>query len=84
MATFYKGDCVDTPLGTGRVAYQRLKFRSASDGFVADEAEAVSVVLDSRLGDPNYSGTIFPADKVSTGNPIDFLGRSSNKFPTKL
>lgn len=64
MTTFYKGQRVITPLGEGSVNYQRM----APSNY--DEAEAVSVLLDSKMEEmnkppfPNYSGTIFPAEKV--------------------
>jgi len=54
-----KGDRVQTPLGAGTVAYQRM----APPAF--STPEAISVVLDSRRHDPRYTGTIFPAADVT-------------------
>lgn len=56
--TFTKGERVETPLGRGNVAYQRMK------GPTYSEAEAVSVVLDNRRNDYNYTGTMFAAIDV--------------------
>lgn len=53
-----KGTRVVTPLGPGGVAYVRM----AAPNYATPEA--VSVVLDARRADPNYSGTIFPAADV--------------------
>lgn len=62
---FEKGSRVNTPLGPGTVAYQRM----APPDY--REPDAVSVILDSRTGPdaaPWYSGTIFTAHKIT---PID-------------
>lgn len=56
---FVKGERVMTPLGAGGVAYQRMK------GPDYTEAEAVSVCLDSKKNNIDYTGTLFPADKVT-------------------
>lgn len=55
-----QGDRVMTPLGAGGVAYTR--------GFVHQgmhTINAVSVVLDSRRADVNYTGTIFCAADIA-------------------
>ena len=53
-----KGDYVKTPLGYGRVAFQRMK---APD---YREPEAVSVVLEARLAITGYRGTLFRAEDI--------------------
>lgn len=58
IAQFWQGDRVETSLGRGTVAYQRMAPPTYS------YAESVSVVLDTRRQDPAYRGTIFPADQV--------------------
>ena len=60
--TFQQGQRVTTPLGAGHVAYQRMAPPDYRD------AEVVSVVLDAKRVQPNYSGTIFPAELVT---PVD-------------
>lgn len=52
------GDRVTTPGGPGSVVYRRMAPPSYS------EAAVYSVRLDSRAGDPRYSGTIYPAGQV--------------------
>ena len=53
------GTRVQTPLGPGVFRYQRM------DPFEPTRPVAISVRLDSRADDPRYSGTIFPAEKVT-------------------
>ena len=55
---FEKGQEVKTPLGYGRVAFQRMKPPDYR------EAEAVSVVLNDRVNIKGYQGTMFAADSV--------------------
>lgn len=55
---FTKGQRVKTPMGPGSVAYQRMAPPTYS------KPQAVSVVLDSKRGKGNYTGTIFDASKV--------------------
>lgn len=59
-----RGDRVMTPLGPGGVAYVRM---SAASGYT--EPEAVSVVLDSRMRDINYTATMFRAADVTATCP---------------
>jgi hypothetical protein len=56
---FFKNQRVTTPLGPGRVVYQRMAPPSYS------EPAAVSVRLDSKESEPRYAGTIFPAADVA-------------------
>ncbi len=65
--TFQQGDQVQTPLGPGRVAYQRM----APPDY--REAAAVSVVLDARRAQPGYTGTIFAAAVVQPYDPVEAL-----------
>ena len=53
-----KGDRVMTPGGKGGVASVRM------GGPDYTKPLSVSVVLDSRKNDINYTGTTYPADKV--------------------
>lgn len=61
---FEKGDRVNTPMGTGKVLYKRMK------GPEYSEVSAYCVLLDKEVDKmmmppfPSYSGTIFAADKV--------------------
>ncbi len=57
--TFQRGQRVNTPLGPGSVAYQRMRPPEYR------EAEAVSVVLDDRANRPFYVGTVFRAEEVT-------------------
>lgn len=57
MNDFYKGQKVNTPLGQGTVAYQRLDL----DGRTP---YVVSVVLDSKKDIYSYTGTILKAEDV--------------------
>jgi hypothetical protein len=57
-AGFQKGQRVQTPLGPGQVAYQRMGPPNYS------KPEAVSVVLDAKQNKPGYTGTMFDAKKV--------------------
>jgi len=71
-----KGDRVQTPLGAGTVAYQRM----AAPAF--STPEAVSVVLDARRHDPRYTGTIFPAGDVTPEErDCEVCGGSGRKEP---
>lgn len=63
--TFEKGQRVNTPLGPGTVAYQRLAAPDYRD------AEAVSVVLDDRRDRYGYTGTLFAAYKVTPATSDD-------------
>ena len=54
-----RGTPVSTPLGPGRVAWVRM-----ADAPPYDRPASVSVLLDSRRGDPGYTGTVLAADKV--------------------
>lgn len=56
---FVKGERVMTPLGVGRVAYQRMAPPDYTN------AEVVSVLLDDRINNTGYNGSLFPADKVT-------------------
>jgi hypothetical protein len=55
---FQRGQRVRTPLGSGHVAYQRMRPPEYN------EAEAVSVVLEAKQNKPGYTGTIFRAEDV--------------------
>ncbi len=55
---FNQGQKVNTPKGTGIVVYIRM---APPDW---NNPKAVSVFLDARRNDYNYSGTIFPAEQV--------------------
>lgn len=55
---FSKDDLVITPDGVGRVAYVRM----APEEY--RHIEAISVILESRSNDPNYSGTLYPEYNV--------------------
>lgn len=57
-AGFQRGQRVQTPLGPGQVAYQRMGPPNYS------KPVAVSVVLDAKQNKPGYTGTIFDAEKV--------------------
>ena len=57
-AGFQKGQRVQTPLGPGQVAYQRMGPPNYS------KPVAVSVVLDAKQNKPGYTGTMFDAKKV--------------------
>jgi len=59
MATYHQGQRVNTPRGSGSVAYQRLAAPDYRD------AIAVSVVLDCERARIGYAGTIFPADQIT-------------------
>lgn len=56
---FHKGQRVNTPMGPGSVAYQTMEPPDYR------EVLSVSVILDSRRDNDNYSGTIFSAKKVT-------------------
>jgi hypothetical protein len=59
---FTPGQKVKTPKGSGVVKYQRMAPPTYTD------AQSVSVVLDScyeESNNPNYTGTIFPAEQVT-------------------
>lgn len=58
--TFEQGQRVTTPVGPGSVVDQRLA------GPDYTQAEAVSVVLDARCGEPHYAGTMFAAGQVKS------------------
>ena len=53
------GDRVDTPYGAGTVAYVRMAWPEFT------VVEAVSVVLDEKVGKPGYVGTIVSPDDVT-------------------
>lgn len=55
---FYRGDRVKTPMGMGTVAYQRM----APPEF--KQPAAVSIALDDRRNEPNYTGTVFRAEEI--------------------
>lgn len=59
MKYFEQGQKVNTPLGTGRVAYQMLKPPEYR------EAATVSVFLDSKRNYISYFGTKFKAEDVT-------------------
>ena len=59
MNIYLKGDIVLTPQGFGKVAYIRMRSPNYS------EIEAVSVVLDSKMWETGYTGTIFPSSEVA-------------------
>lgn len=53
-----RGVAVRTPQGAGVVAYVRMAPPSYAT------VAAASVILDSKLGTPGYSGTVFPAEEI--------------------
>jgi hypothetical protein len=61
---FKQGDRVITKLGAGRIVYQRM----APPDY--REAEAVSVLLDSKQNNPKYAGTIFAAAEVTLESEV--------------